>query len=74
MVFLDDDASMPTADFELLPGLAGIALPLPGEGESYISVRVKVVDLSEIGGDSQRPRRYMQVTDVGLEGYDSQRV
>ncbi|CAL1161930.1 unnamed protein product, partial [Cladocopium goreaui] len=48
LVFLDDDASMPTADFELLPGLAGIALPSPGEGESYISVRVKVVDLSEI--------------------------
>ena len=40
----------------------------------YISVRVKVVDLSEIGGDSQRPRRYMQVTDVGVEGYDSQRA
>ena len=65
---------MPTADFELLRGLAGIVFPSPGEGESYISVRVKVVDLSEIGGDSQRPRRYMQVTDVGVEGYDSQRA
>lgn len=66
---------MLTADFELLLGLAGVVFPCPVEGENYISLRVKVVDLSEVGGDPQRSCRAMQVMDVGVaEAEESQRA
>ena len=64
LVVLDGDwPAFRLATFTVLPGLSDV--PPPAEGESLVGARLKVVDLGEIAGDTDRPRRLMQVKDGG---------
>ena len=65
LVILDaEDPLFPMASFELLPTLSGLQANA-GEHEIYVAVKVKVLDVSEISGDAEKPRRVMQVIDEG---------
>jgi len=67
LVLLDGDwPTFHLATFTVLSGLGGV--PMPTEGEILVGARLKVVDLGEVTGDVDRPRRLMQVKDGGAAG------